>query len=73
MTSVLMFMGGKVTPSNYPYTGGSTDKWILVRAACVRCHRTKCLLLTAFFLFLSASLNFSPRSGYPENLLAWLM
>ena len=37
---------------------------ILVRAACVRCHGTKCPLLTVFFLFLCFSYTyFSPRRG----------
>ena len=38
----------------------------LIQAACVRCHRTKCPLLTALFLFfLSFSPGyFSPRRGY---------
>ena len=37
----------------------------LVRAACVRCHGTKCPLLTALFLFLfSPTLTFLPEGGY---------
>jgi hypothetical protein len=38
----------------------------LAGAACVRCHGTKCPLLTAFFLFLCSSTctYFSPRMGY---------
>ena len=37
----------------------------LVRSACMRCHGTKCLLLTEFFLLLSLCLTyFSPRRGY---------
>ena len=34
---------------------------LLVRAACVRCHGTKCPLLTAFFLFLSLRVTFLPE------------
>ena len=44
-------------------------QWLkkLIRAACLRCHETKCTLLTAFFfsffLFLCYT-YFSPRRGY---------
>jgi hypothetical protein len=40
-------------------TEGLYDK--LVRAACVRCHRTKCPLLTAFFLLSSLCFTFLPE------------
>ena len=39
--------------------------FILARAACARCHITKCPILTAFFFSLSLSRSyFSPRRGY---------
>ena len=44
-------------------------KLILVRAACVCCHGTKCSLLKALFLFLSFGPgHFSPRRGYHRVL-----
>ena len=47
---------------------------VLVRAACVRCHGTKCPLLTAFFLSLLFSYTyFSPRRGSEivHGVLLW--
>ena len=41
---------------------------ILVRAACVRCHETKCPLLTAFFSPLSLSLS-APVPFLPEGVI----
>ena len=44
-------------------------KYKLVRAACVRCHGTKCPLLTAFFSLLS-SLSLSPDVTFlPERVI----
>ena len=39
----------------------TTEMCKLVRAACVRCHGTKCVLLTAFFFSLSAWVTFLPE------------
>ena len=45
---------------------------ILVRAACMRCHGTKCPLLTAFFFF-SFSLSSSSEvvTFLPEGVIIW--
>jgi hypothetical protein len=48
----------------------------LARAACVRCHRTKCPLLTAFFSLLGSSwfsrMYFSHRRGYRRVPTFWM-
>ena len=45
-----------------------TGMELLVRAACVRCHGTKCTLLTAFFFSLFPRTYLSPRRGYRRVL-----
>ena len=42
-------------------TNGTTQLPKLVRAACVRCHGTKCPLLTAFFFFSPGALLISQK------------
>ena len=40
----------------------------LARAACMRCHGTKCSLLTAFLFSSLSHIYFSPRRGYRRVL-----
>ena len=53
-----------------PQEVGSLLSHMLARAACVRCHGTKCPLLTAFFFFLSSSFLLPPALLFSKKGLS---